>query len=444
MKFHIWKASEHATIATTLNNADDTHTVGSPGTATTALTVGAYTGQISYYSEPMGALRALASTGLEQEKIAIFSSEGPRVDGVMKPEITASGFYVGSARNNQTESATRLDLDTDLYYTISQGTSMASPAVAGAVALLLQANPDLNYDKVKERITSTANKDAATTSVANNRWGHGKLNIYKAVAQELGKNLDFESIAYDRNFDIFSQEATANIPVNQTKLGVRYTPTKTGKLGAVSFYTSTRLGQNDQPIIIEIRKKKEDNTPSDEIIAQKEIPSKYLTKYSWNSVDLTDLNVKITKDEDFFVIINRNDVDMSFRVDRNADNRTYVFEADNIRWRTATLDLKMRALVYEDNQTQASTTEVPLTNKSGLKIYNIRNGKTLHIALQKAKQVILYDMVGRVLGSWVVDSKQDLNRIDLSAFASGAYVVQVVLESGEKITQKIKKENNQY
>ena len=70
------------------------------------------------------------------------------------------------------------------------GTSMSSPAVTGIVALLLQANPALTTDEVRDIITHTARNDIRTGDlVANNspdqRWGWGKIDALAAVNEAL-------------------------------------------------------------------------------------------------------------------------------------------------------------------------------------------------------------------------------------------------------------------
>ena len=64
------------------------------------------------------------------------------------------------------------------------GTSMSSPATAGVVALMLEANPNLWYDEAKEILHTTAREDVRTSDVpetGNTQWGWGKVNAYAAV-----------------------------------------------------------------------------------------------------------------------------------------------------------------------------------------------------------------------------------------------------------------------
>ncbi|MFB7994514.1 S8 family serine peptidase [Streptomyces sp. NPDC056002] len=114
---------------------------------------------------------AYDSTG----KIANFSSFGPSpIDGSMKPQITAPGVAIKSAWPGSS------------YNTI-QGTSMATPHVAGAVALLWSAAPSLigNIAETQKLLDEGARDVDDThcggTADANNVWGNGKLDILASV-----------------------------------------------------------------------------------------------------------------------------------------------------------------------------------------------------------------------------------------------------------------------
>ncbi|MEU0095934.1 S8 family serine peptidase [Kribbella sp. NPDC006257] len=133
-------------------------TVGTPGAATSALTVGAVD---------------------RDDKLADFSSRGPRLgDGGLKPEITAPGVDIVAARAAGTEMGQPLD---DLY-TAASGTSMATPHVAGAAALMAQAHPDWKADRLKEALVSTAKTAADQTVYAQ---GAGRVDVARAISQKV-------------------------------------------------------------------------------------------------------------------------------------------------------------------------------------------------------------------------------------------------------------------
>lgn len=123
--------------------------------------------------------------------IADFSSSGPGFHNVRKPEISAPGKGVISAISSYTNSYTgnynaSVDFNGRTYRFASlSGTSMSSPFVAGVVALMLQANPYLTVDQVRDIITETARNDAQTAAAGINRFGYGKINAYQAVLKAL-------------------------------------------------------------------------------------------------------------------------------------------------------------------------------------------------------------------------------------------------------------------
>ncbi|MCA9730253.1 MAG: S8 family serine peptidase, partial [Candidatus Eisenbacteria bacterium] len=100
--------------------------------------------------------------------IAAFSSRGPSTcppGTAIKPEIVAPGVGVYSSWISPE------------VYNVASGTSMAGPHVAGVVALMRQANPDLTVDEVKQILLDTA----IAYGAEDNTYGHGLVNAYEAV-----------------------------------------------------------------------------------------------------------------------------------------------------------------------------------------------------------------------------------------------------------------------
>lgn len=134
--------------------------------------------------------------------ISDFSSKGPTADGRTKPDVLAGGQIVVSAvsQHASTEFSPNnsIDLVTDsngkkYYYGLNAGTSMASPAVAGIVALWLQANPNLTPDDIRECIRQSANRDRYCGHVPNNQAGLGKIDATKGMQLVLNGTVGCEA-----------------------------------------------------------------------------------------------------------------------------------------------------------------------------------------------------------------------------------------------------------
>ncbi|WP_084469501.1 S8 family serine peptidase [Jiangella gansuensis] len=137
------------------NIGPDDGSVTSPGAATTALTVGA----VDKADQP-----------------AAFSSRGPRRgDGAVKPEIVAPGVGIVAARAAGTSLGNLLDE----HYTSMNGTSMATPHVAGAAAIVAQQHADWDGEQIKERLVSSS---VTLPEQPLTFQGGGRLDIASATA----------------------------------------------------------------------------------------------------------------------------------------------------------------------------------------------------------------------------------------------------------------------
>ncbi|MBP9121699.1 MAG: S8 family serine peptidase [Ignavibacteriaceae bacterium] len=122
----------------------------------------------------MAAIDGAAFAGGNNNPIASFSSRGPSSCGgtgalLIKPEVSAPGVNVRSAYGSGDNSYSSLD-----------GTSMASPHVAGAIALLKQAFPSLTGHQLKMALYETA-RDLGTAGEDNN-YGRGLIDVFAAYS----------------------------------------------------------------------------------------------------------------------------------------------------------------------------------------------------------------------------------------------------------------------
>jgi serine protease AprX len=136
----------------------------------------------STVQNPPGIYEATYSVGALNtgtDTIASFSSRGPVTadgSGRIKPDITAPGTNTRSASNAA-----------DNAYTVASGTSMATPHIAGAMALLWSAIPSLQHQLTASRDTlnnSAVHIDSTQCGDAgppNNVFGWGRIDIFAAV-----------------------------------------------------------------------------------------------------------------------------------------------------------------------------------------------------------------------------------------------------------------------
>lgn len=116
------------------------------------------------------------------------SSVGPTFDGRLGVDICAPGdslftvyapnSYWATFRFNEIQ-------DGNGFYGRANAVSAAAPIVTGIIALMLQANPDLDQIQVRDILRNTARADAFTGTVPNPTWGHGKVDAYEAVHQAM-------------------------------------------------------------------------------------------------------------------------------------------------------------------------------------------------------------------------------------------------------------------
>jgi subtilisin family serine protease len=107
-------------------------------------------------------------------EISAFSSRGPLRDGGRKPDLAAPGQMIGAALSRVSWQRPG-DILPDNEYVVLQGTSMAAPHVAGAIALLFEEDPNLSPSQVKARLISSA-LDMGRAGW-DKLWGYGKLRV---------------------------------------------------------------------------------------------------------------------------------------------------------------------------------------------------------------------------------------------------------------------------
>lgn len=149
------------------NEGPEEKTIASPGISDKVITVGALDDRNTVETR-------------DDDDVASFSSRGPTIYGVTKPDILAPGVNIVSLRSpssylDKIQKSSRID---DNYFVLS-GTSMATPICAGVVALILEQDGNLSPDQVKQLLKSGA--DRLWTDQDPNIYGAGYINSEKAV-----------------------------------------------------------------------------------------------------------------------------------------------------------------------------------------------------------------------------------------------------------------------
>jgi len=185
-KVHIYLVSSPENdVEINLVPSDRGYTVGCPAIADKAIAVGAWTQRRSW-TDYEG--NGWEYADLTVNTLAPFSGVGPRIDGLQKPDLVAPGAATISVRpscvglNDSEYAPFIVDNDSILggradYY-VAQGTSMASPYVAGIAALVLERSPALTPEQLRNVLTSTASQAWSP----DNHSGYGLVDAYKAVS----------------------------------------------------------------------------------------------------------------------------------------------------------------------------------------------------------------------------------------------------------------------
>jgi serine protease AprX len=191
------------------NEGPGTCTIGSPGAATGALTV--------------GAMADTAAAGFSQ---ASFSSRGPTADGRIKPDVSGPGVGISSAAAN-----------TGTGYAEYSGTSMATPFVAGVALLMREANPALTTMQVRDAITTTAIDWGRAGK--DGEYGAGRLDAHAAL-KAAGAPLSSAPAApehrlYEGTLSATGGYADYKLDVANTSLPVAATLILPGITGAAAY-----------------------------------------------------------------------------------------------------------------------------------------------------------------------------------------------------------------
>ncbi|MEO3977831.1 S8 family serine peptidase [Streptomyces sp. CAU 1734] len=223
-------------------------TVGSPGSAAAALTVGAVD---------------------DADRLAPFSSVGPLHDGAVKPDVTAPGVGITAASAPGSVIAGEVGENPAGYFTIG-GTSMAAPHAAGAAALLKQRHPTWTGERLKAALTASAQDggysvfqqgtgriavdraieqtvvaDESTVSFGVQRWPH--TDDRPVAGQITYRNLGDRDITLDLTVKALDPRGEPG-PAGLFTLGANRVTVPAGSTAAVPLTADTRIGGDNNGV----------------------------------------------------------------------------------------------------------------------------------------------------------------------------------------------------
>lgn len=178
------------------SDAEISHNVHAPACFEGVVAVGS-TIHRTGFTNYLGAYRDYTQAGRNDGVWSVYSSVGPTLDGRIKPDVVAPGnniissyssYYIEANPNasDVNSDVEHFDYNGRTYaWNANTGTSMATPVVAGAVALWLQANPKLTTDDVIKIISKTSRLPETGMDYPNNKYGHGEIDVYKGLLEVL-------------------------------------------------------------------------------------------------------------------------------------------------------------------------------------------------------------------------------------------------------------------
>jgi hypothetical protein len=169
-RLDVWTLDDRSAVFFSGTSAQDSMKIGSPGAAKSAITVASYTTKVKWKDSGGTA----QEVGLALDNISDFSSEGPLRNNAQKPDVAAPGAMIVSALSADSfpDRANRVNEK----YVVMAGTSMATPFVVGLIALLLQRDPSLKPEVVKELLRENSLIPGKKPGTFDPKWGFGLIN----------------------------------------------------------------------------------------------------------------------------------------------------------------------------------------------------------------------------------------------------------------------------
>lgn len=184
-------------VDTRWNAAQKGHNILSPGGLSAPICVGSTSHRLEFVN--IHGKTISHSYGESPGQWSPFSSTGPTMGGLLKPDVAAPGLNVLASMSSYYLEEHPVDESPDTWdvahfevngrtypWTSNSGTSMSTPVVAGAIALWLEAKPTLTKDDIMGILERTCRHPEADLTYPNNRYGYGEIDVYRGLLDILG------------------------------------------------------------------------------------------------------------------------------------------------------------------------------------------------------------------------------------------------------------------
>lgn len=206
------------------NAAQRGHNVLAPGCLSAPICVGSTSHRLSYVNAKGETITS--SYDIKPGEWSPYSSTGPTMGGLMKPDVAApgqniissiSGHYYAAHPNSTRAHVAYSEVNNISYpWGSKSGTSMSTPVVAGAIALWLQANPNLTKEDIMAILQRTCKHPEEGLSYPNERYGYGEIDVYRGLLDVLGiTGISNISLHQPHSVDVYAQDGLLHLTFNK-------------------------------------------------------------------------------------------------------------------------------------------------------------------------------------------------------------------------------------
>ncbi len=233
-----------------------------------AITLGAYVNKVNY-NDIDGIPRTVDTEGLV-DQVWSGSSQGPTRDGRLGVDVMLPGHNLFTSFGATSYWSTfRFNLveDGGGFYGRQGAVSGAAPILQGAVALMLELNPELTARQARNIIRETSVRDSETGITPNTQWGYGKMDVYAAAMEAVAQARAPRLVAVVPDLNNNGADEVAAIQVNDSaSIRVRLSDAQSGAtLGNYTFFSKAWV----RPQVFTIPDGATGNTPSLAVLARR-------------------------------------------------------------------------------------------------------------------------------------------------------------------------------